>query len=98
MTQILELAKLVDQNCMTKVQVRRSRVKSGLNPKGTAFLQLFLKLFDPQDFLGPALDNFQCFCNFHFNLPKSANKSQKPKSQAKTTDLPDVPGTRETSE
>ncbi|MNH46963.1 hypothetical protein D3C79_1099790 [compost metagenome] len=44
MTQILELAQLVDQDGMPQVQVRRSRVKTRLDPQRLPALELLDQL------------------------------------------------------
>jgi hypothetical protein len=57
--EVLEVAQLVDQHGMAEVQVRRGRVKAGLDAQGAAGFQLVDELGLDQQFVGAALDQRQ---------------------------------------
>src|SRR5690606_25086440 len=56
MTQLLELAQLVDQDGVTKMQVWGSRIEARLDAQRLAGLQALQQLLFQEDFLTAALD------------------------------------------
>ena len=53
-TKLLKLAHLVDQDCVTDVQVRRGRIEARLYDKRSLFFELFRKAVLRKNFVNPA--------------------------------------------
>ena len=66
MAEILKMPELVDQDGVTKVQIRRCRIKTRLYPKWPASLQFFDEFCLNQQLVGTTLDQFKIlFQNTH---------------------------------
>jgi hypothetical protein len=60
MSQILELAHLVEQHRVAEMQVRRGRIEAGLDPQRAAELEPREQIFALDDFFGAATNHVEC--------------------------------------
>src|SRR5690606_6707438 len=81
MPQILELAQLVDQHGMPKVQVRRSRVETRLDTQRLTTLELFRQLRLDQYLFRTALDKRQLLFNRLHTQTRKAQIQRDPTIQ-----------------
>ena len=61
MSQILELAQLVDEHGVAEMQIRRGRVETGLDAQASPGFQAFHELAFDQYFIRATLDQCQRF-------------------------------------
>ena len=88
MSQVLELAQLINKHGMAKMQIGSGRVEAGLDPQGLASLQLGHQFRLYQDLVCTALDQRQLLFNrLHLQvLPNCQNRkgTNHTRSQTKT--------------
>jgi hypothetical protein len=59
MPEVLQLAHFVEQHSMAKMQVRRSRIKTGFNPQRFPGLEFLLQFLFDQQLIAAAFDDLQ---------------------------------------
>ena len=69
MTEILELAHLVEQHGMAEVQIRRGRIEAGLDAQRPAQPEARLQILTLDDFIGAATDQVERVVHVHHGIP-----------------------------